>query len=250
MKKLIVFTLVLSFNSLFAQDIKRSVDRALNQVENIDRGLNAPEPPCCRSDSPRNLRSMQDILAAMNSDQLRFVGRDYPHGSLGAGGNLSCVYENEVMYIELSGCRPNTTMPMGAFMMKAYFKDGGIARVYVDNENDPYTVNQPFDSRTWTFETVRSAPIQSGLNFSQVSRRMQESYDYSRTPYCSFSSMKRYCVGDQFDAVPCTRGEMYNYDTANCNNGAQSEQSYHEEQWRNPGTTVRDLHNGILSISY
>lgn len=205
-------------------------------------------PPSRETASAGSLKSISDVLEAIKSDPLKFVGRDYPAGSLGAGGNLNCVFENSKVYVELNGCRPTSSQKMSAFMATVYFKDGSIAYLNLDNENDPYPLAKPLDSRGWKFNAYEADPLPSNLSFMQVSEKMRSSaQDYSK-PGCYFSRNFRYCVGDQFDQRPCTKGQTYLVEDVSCRNGADNQKSYLENNWRSPRMQLEHIHSALLAV--
>lgn len=208
----------------------------------------SPVTPSREVSSTGSLRSISDVLSAVRSSPLKYVGRDYPAGSLGSGGNLSCVFENEKVYVVLDGCRPTSSQRMSAFLATTYFKDGSVAKIYVDNEQNDYNLGDPFSGRGWTFDAYEAEPIPAQLPFAQVSQRLRAASQATESPGCFFKAEKNYCVGDQFDRAPCTRGQMYGTEKISCRCGADSQKSALESGWRSPGGQLRELQTILLSV--
>lgn len=227
--KLITFFSVFITANAFAHElspqqlnVKDAISSMNQAVSNVSK---AGDPPECNSCLADGSYTMAAALADIKSDALKFVGRDYPYNSLGAGGNLSCFFENSKVYVELEGCRPNRTQKMGAFRAKIFNKDGRTVDVYVDNENAPYTVDKPFDSQMWALQMTEGTPIKSNLSFAEISKYSVTSAQNYNLPLCSYKK--------GFSA---------------CRNGGVDSNGNLQREWQNPGDLVRKINDAIMAV--
>jgi len=169
---------------------------------------------------------MASALADMRSEPLRFIGRDYPSGSLGAGGNLSCFYRNSKVYVELEGCRPSRTQRMTAFAVKIYNLDGRLLNVYLDNENDPFPLDAPTTSRGWRLTSRKARTIAPNLSYQQLSTQIEDVARIHSYPTCSYSG-----------------------GFSGCQNGGQDPGRAIQSEHQRPGSLVREIHDVIMAVA-
>lgn len=220
--RLLVFLALLSSTAAWAQKTPtETVKTALDKIQST--GL-PPSCPTCAADVGGGY-GLDAVLSDLRSGRLRYIGREDGDGY--EGGNWSCFYGNEQVYVVLEGCRPNRLTRPQAFRMQIIRRDGTFLDIYADSENDPYDVAQPTNNVTWSLMRRQAQPLAPGMSAVQLRDYIVATGSSYNQPLCSATANSR----------------------PTCNNGGVSDVATIQQDARNPGNRVQLIHDLVTAVA-
>ena len=112
----------------------------------------------------------QEAFDDLQSEPLKFVGRDYPNADLGPGGNYVCVYKNSRVYVRHEGCRPSAQQTLSVFSAKIASRNGGMVEIYIEKNRDAYRLAEagPDMEGIWKLTSTNTPVIPGELSFRDL----------------------------------------------------------------------------------